>query len=104
MTPVSTQPAHQLLQRRDDVHDKASSGKKAQKGASSVFAAYGFGPLDTSKNKSDDKGEAQRLAGAKLNNPLTTGHSLPMLTSIQEVGNSTTAFAGALDAQAARLK
>ena len=51
MNVTSNVPSHLLLNRKDDPANHST--RPEQRGASSAFASYGFGPVDTDSDSGD---------------------------------------------------
>jgi hypothetical protein len=89
MQAVSATPAHELLQRKDEVD--GHSTRKTQRGAMGALSSYSFGPLETS-NKTTGEAADRKAAGSikgslAQHNPLMS-HSAAMVTTLQSVENA----------------
>ncbi len=84
MDPVTAQPAHILMQRKQS--DNHISKPEAH-GTAAAFASYGFGPMDLNDGKS--KKDAPVNGASLIGNPLDA-HSLSWVTSVQSVESSGT--------------
>lgn len=95
MQAVSAAPAHELLQRKDNAD--SHSTRKTTNGASSAFASYSFGPMDTKGTNSEETSTTDLKAiqgSAALHNPLIA-HSAASVTTLQSVSGDTGSFAAA---------
>lgn len=84
MDPVSTTPAHVLMQHkeREDRHGPGA----VQGGASSAFASYAFGPLQLPDGKEGGRRDTRAEGAPTGKNPLEAP-SMSWITTIQGVDN-----------------
>lgn len=82
MDPVSTTPAHVLLQRKQaDNHGT----RPAAHGTAAAFSSYGFGPLEETKK---DHGPKPANGANPMGNALNA-HSLSWITDVQATSSGT---------------